>query len=135
MQDLETALRRNVFIAAVIGWWRERRLADSGFDLEGLDDRELARLAADLSVTRDDLVALVEAGPVAGRLMERMLAAHDLAEAELRLSEPDTIRDMAILCARCGEKDRCARELDLGTAARHAADFCPNAATLRSLAT
>ncbi len=134
MQDLETALRRNTFITSVIRWWRERRLAGAGFDLDGIDDHELARLAADLSVTRDDLVALVEAGPVAGRLMERMLAAHDLAEADLRRREPDLIRDMAVLCARCEEKDRCARELDHGTAAAHAPAFCPNAPSLRALA-
>ncbi|MEJ1159871.1 DUF6455 family protein [Prosthecomicrobium sp. N25] len=133
MQGLDEAVRRNAFLAAVIQWWRDRRLKGRRSELDELDDHELARMAGELGITRADLVTLVEDGGQSAGLMKRMLASHHIAALDLERRLPEVYRDMAVHCAGCTEKGRCAHELDAGTAAVHAEQFCPNADTIRAL--
>jgi hypothetical protein len=45
------------------------------------------------------------------------------------------MRDLQRLCISCSEKQRCAHELDVGSAAEHFRQYCPNAYTLDALLT
>lgn len=133
MPGIEDAVRRNAFLASVVGWWRERRLKGREGDLNDLDDHELARMAGELGITRSDLMTLAAQGPQAARLMERMLALHHLDPQMVAKSDPGVLRDMELHCSQCGEKQRCARELAAGTALSNAESFCPNAPTMKAL--
>lgn len=133
MPGIQDAVRRNAFLATVVGWWRDRRMAGRDGDLTSIDDYELARMAGELGITRDDLVRLSAEGPHAARLMERMLAMHAVDQSLLDRTDPAVLRDMELHCSLCTEKARCARELAAGTAADNAEDFCPNATTIRAL--
>ena len=66
--------------------------------------------------------------------MHRMMAAFDLDAARLRDSAPAVLREIEVLCSRCGAKGRCGRELDAGTATENAHAFCPNSETFEALA-
>lgn len=134
MSGVNDAVRRNAFLASVIGWWREQRSLGRAGDWNDQDHAHLVRIAAELGVTRRDIELLAAEGAYADRLMERMLGAHNIALLDLAASRPELADTIALRCFDCTEKNRCRQELDAGTAAAHAADFCPNATMIRSLA-
>jgi hypothetical protein len=111
-------------------WWRERRERD---ELAGLSAAEFGRIARDLSLSDADLRDLSEDGDKGASLMRRMAQARGLDLDQARSRNPDQIRDMAVACARCGEKKRCAHDLAEGTAAVTSRDYCPNAETFELL--
>jgi len=53
--------------------------------------------------------------------------------AQVRLSFATLMRDVERVCSRCRSTGRCRRELDAGTAAAHAHEYCPNAGTFDDL--
>lgn len=134
MPSVNDAVRRNAFLATVIGWWRQRRLDGRPGALGEDDEVELMRLAAETGLSRDDIEILAAQGEFAGGLMQRMLASHHISALDLATTRPQLYDRMALHCAECREKDRCRHELDAGTAAAHAPDFCPNADMIRNLA-
>jgi hypothetical protein len=82
---------------------------------------------------RDDLDIWTDANlpPTGGADPElrinRMMRAFRVDRRELEQDYPRVLRDAEITCERCRSKRRCFRELEAGTAAAHADQFCPNA--------
>jgi Family of unknown function (DUF6455) len=115
--------------------WRDYRATLAGLrELESNDPGLLAELAGELGLSASDLREVVAHGAGADRLMHRMMAAYDLDAEKLQDGAPGVLREIEILCSRCGAKGRCARELDAGTAAGNAHAFCPNVETFEALA-
>ena len=103
-------------------------------ELESSDPGLVAELAGELGLSASELREVVRHGAGADRLMHRMMAAFDLDAESLHDGAPQVLREIEILCSRCGAKGRCARELDAGTAAENASAFCPNSETFEALA-
>lgn len=115
--------------------WRDYQSSRAALsELMDLDPQEISRMANEYGLSSGDLQDLVAEGPHAADLMDRMLRARGLDPNDIRHDLPGVVADMAVLCSRCGVKGRCEHELDAGTAARNADDFCPNAMTMRALA-
>lgn len=94
---------------------------------------EVDRIARDLRVSRAELEALVARGRQRSDELPKMLDAFDIDEPELAQREPGVLRDMALLCALCVAKSRCARELRSGTARRRLHEYCVNSFTIDAL--
>ena len=90
-------------------------------------------MARDLGVSNAELTALSTKSPESSALLEKLLVALGV-EAKAHLQVP-VMRDLQRLCVSCGEKQRCAHELDVGSAAEHFRQYCPNAYTLDALLT
>jgi hypothetical protein len=122
-------------VAAVIDliadWWK-RRERRSQYGLAGLPDSDVARIARDVGLSAGDLRALDRRGD-RELALPRMMAALQLDPMAVARSDPETFRDMQRVCAMCDCTRRCERDLVDGDAAINFEDYCPNAATLRSL--
>lgn len=115
---------------ALVARWRDYQTNVAGLrEIEACSPEMVAQMAADLGITRAELEEVVSHGAGADRLMPRMIAAFGLDADELARTDPAAIREMAVLCSCCETKGRCVHELDAGTAAEHAEEFCPNAST------
>jgi len=114
----------------LVARWRDYQANVAGLrEIEACGPEMVAQMAADLGMTQSELEEVVSHGAGADKLMTRMIAAFGLNAEELERTDPAVIRDMSILCSRCETKGRCVHELDAGTAAEHAGEFCPNANT------
>ncbi|PSC03786.1 hypothetical protein SLNSH_16875 [Alsobacter soli] len=118
------------FLARAAAWWREHTGSD---ELSELPSGELQRMAHDLSLSEDDLKTLAASSAGQAELMARMMAARGLDIDKVRAQDPDLIRDMAVLCARCDEKRRCARDLRDGVAASAGEEYCLNVGAFKLL--
>jgi AcrR family transcriptional regulator len=119
----------------LIDRWRDYRAAAAELrELQGMDPETVATIAAECGLSTGELHEVVTHGAGADGLMARMMQAHELDPERMRQLLPGVMRDVEILCARCASKGRCSRELDAGTAARNAPEFCPNAETFEALA-
>ncbi len=103
-------------------------------ELDALPPSLIEEIAREANIDPATLHEVVASGRNAELLMERMLDAMgiDLADLERRL--PAVVREASVTCSKCGDKARCRQELAEGTAAAHAAQFCPNESTFASLA-
>lgn len=118
---------------AVADWVNDHRakLGANGFGQCSPD--EVARIAADMGMSSRQLSEIVRQGPHAADQLQQMLIALKVDPKHVADSEPLVMRDLQRLCSTCGCKTRCAHELDVGTAAEHFDEFCPNAMTLDAL--
>jgi hypothetical protein len=62
-----------------------------------------------------------------------MLQGVSIDPAELSLTHPAILRDMAVVCSECDEKFRCRRILRCISPKRHSDEYCPNAETIGAL--
>ena len=118
-------------LARALDW--VKRQATPGDDLSGLSQAELGHMADDLGISRSDVVALSAHAADNTALMEGMMDARGLDTAVIQNEFPTLLRDIERVCTRCPDAKRCRRELDAGTAAQHAHQFCPNAGTFDDL--
>lgn len=126
---------RSDLLRSLVSKWRDYRATLAGLrELESSDPGLVAELAGELGLSASDLREVVAHGAGADRLMHRMMSAFDLDGEKLHVGAPAVLREIEILCSRCGAKGRCARELDAGTAAENASAFCPNSETFEALA-
>ncbi|HEY1931679.1 MAG TPA: DUF6455 family protein [Acetobacteraceae bacterium] len=126
------SLDRPGLLAWARNWMKQHaRPADN---LAGFSRAEIGQMAEDLGVTTADVVALANHAPDNTALTEAMMRSHGLKPAEVRDSMPTLLRDIQRVCTRCRNSKRCLRELDAGTAAGHAHEFCPNASTFDDIA-
>jgi hypothetical protein len=89
--------------------------------------------ANDLGVPPGELREIASKGPGSADLLQKLLAALHVDPKEIAKANPGVLRDLQRLCVSCSDKTRCAHELDVGTAADHFHDYCPNAFTLDAL--
>ena len=112
------------------GWWRE---GNALRQLAQCDDRDLERIAQDLSITRSELAKAMRCEPNAKLLLPEMLKALDLSHDRLKAEYPRVEADLNRVCSQCSETKRCRRELDAHTAPVGYHEFCGNASTLKAL--
>jgi hypothetical protein len=131
MSHAEPALANPGLLGRVLDWVRAR--CGTGDELAAMSREEIRDLASDLSLSESDLVALSTSMADNTVLMEGMMRARGFDPEQLRQSFGTLLRDVERVCSRCRATGRCRRELDAGTAAAHAHEFCPNAGTFDDL--
>jgi hypothetical protein len=110
--------------------WRAGRAAVA--ELDRLPASEVARLAADAGVDASGLRGVAAKGVHAADLLLRRLRSLGLDPDAIAVAQAAVFRDLQRVCAYCGSKRRCARDLDRNVTARWPS-YCPNAETLRML--
>ena len=118
-------------LGRVLDWLRAR--VPEGSDIANLSREDLRHIAEDLSLADSDLVAMSSTGRDNTLLMERMMRARGLDPVQVRRAFATLLRDVERVCTRCETAGRCRRELDVGMAAEHCHEFCPNAGTFDDL--
>jgi hypothetical protein len=131
MSHNEPALAIPGLLGRVLDWVRAR--GGTSGELAGMSRDEIRELAGDLSLSEGDLVALSSSLSHNAPLMEGMMRARGFDPDDLRHSFALLVRDVERVCSHCRTTGRCRRELDAGTAARHAREYCPNAGTFDDL--
>jgi hypothetical protein len=94
---------------------------------------EVARIAYDLGISSDDLLTLASKDAKSADLLQKMLVALGVDAKNFANDDPTAMHDLQRLCVNCWQKQRCAHELEVGTAAENYREFCPNAYTLGAL--
>ena len=99
-------------------------------ELAGCDPSEVARIAADLGISTDELRVLAACDKGAADLLRRRLR-------ELRVDpqrvDPAVMRDLQLHCAQCDSKVLCAHELDDKPIAASWPAYCPNELTIEAI--
>jgi uncharacterized protein YjiS (DUF1127 family) len=115
-------------------WWRgvaeRRRMAR---EFARLDDRDVARVLADIGCSREDLNAIIANAPLSRPLLEGMVARLGVAEAYAR-AEAGLVREVERRCTTCSAQARCRRWLRGAGGREDNAAFCPNAESFAHLA-
>jgi hypothetical protein len=119
---VETLLTR------VRDWWRRQG------ELSYLDDKELARVAAELGMSANALEDLVERGPDAAHNLYERMRALGLSKTDVDAAAHGALRDLQRTCACCNEKGVCEKDLAKRPDDPNWKSYCPNAVTLEALA-
>jgi hypothetical protein len=118
-------------IASWVNHYREHAGVHNQFGQ--CDADEVANIAHDLNIPQAELREIASKGPGSADKLQQMLLALKVDPAALAKNDPGVMRDLQRLCVNCAHKQQCAHELDVGTAAAHFHEFCPNAYTLDAL--
>lgn len=119
-------------VNAIAQWVTKYRVA-VGADLGQCGPEQVRQTARDLGVADNQMRELMNKGPGAADLLQKMLVALHVDPDKLAKANPAVLRDLQRLCISCSNKARCAHELDVGSAGEHFRDYCPNAFTLEAL--
>jgi transcriptional regulator with XRE-family HTH domain len=118
-------------LMSTFGDWLKHRRELS--ELRQLNSVEFDRIASDLRVSSTDLTELVRQGPHAADELPKLLMALGIDEEALARTQPLVLRDMERVCALCGSKGECDRDLAEGTIGEHYQQYCLNAPTIEVL--
>ncbi len=133
---MTTSPRHRSILESVRRWYRNWSLAREGaFELQCAGAAEVERIAQELGLSSFELRALVSHPDDRELLAKRMAVLH-LEPRAVAQSDPATLRDLQKVCAMCGFKYRCARDLAVETldlAWQKWRNYCPNATTLSAL--
>jgi hypothetical protein len=94
---------------------------------------DVARVARELGISQGEIEAAAIQGPGTAVLLQRMLIALGVDPAAPALQDPTVIGELRRLCASCGQKSRCERDLADGTAPENFHTYCPNSMALDSI--
>lgn len=122
--------RLELVINTFSDWLKHRREIN---EMRQMENADLERIAGDLRISAGDLEELVRQGPHAADKLPRLLKALGIDESNLASAQPMLLRDMERVCALCGHKGQCDRDLVAGTSAEHYAEYCNNAPTIETL--
>ena len=123
-------------IDKITAWWSERRHArEERSQLGALSAADIAEIAADCGFSTETLLSLVRAGPHATDEMNEMMQALSIDADAVESTHTRLFREMQVVCAQCGAKATCRRDLDKGTAKDTFAGYCNNAQSLNALRT
>ena len=111
-------------------WLKHRRELS---EMRHLNTAEFDRIASDLRLSPADLDELVRHGPHAADELPKLLKALGISQADLARVEPMVLHDLERVCALCGHKRECDRDLAEGTSAEHYREYCLNAPTIEEL--
>lgn len=103
------------------------------WELNRLDEGELARIAHDMGLSSGEFVAVNEGNPDVAERLPRLMGFLHLDPAEVTRAHPEVFRDLQRVCTKCGSTGKCVRDLADGTAVKKWESYCPNASTLRAL--
>jgi hypothetical protein len=109
--------------------WRKRRAAVA--ELNCCGDAE--RVAHDVGLDPAGLRTLAGKWPGAANLLGQRMAQLKLEQSDIRLSEPQVLRDLQRVCTVCASKGRCAHDLIDAPSDPAWQEYCPNAPTLAAL--
>jgi hypothetical protein len=133
---MATLPRRSSILGSIRWWYRNWRATRQGaFELQCAGAAELERVARDVGLSSLELRTLVS-NPDRGELLAQRMAGIGLGARTLTRSDPAALRDLERVCAMCGFKYRCARDLAvqaLDPTWQQWRDYCPNATTLSAL--
>ena len=133
---MTTPPRHPSILDGVRHWYRNWSAAREGvFELQCAGAAEVERIAQELGLSSFELRALVSHPDDRELLAKRMAVLH-LEPRAVAQSDPATLRDLQKVCAMCGFKYRCARDLAVETldlAWQKWRNYCPNATTLSAL--
>jgi hypothetical protein len=104
--------------------------------LNNIGREQLDRLARDFGLSASELCLLVNEGADGTILLRRRMTALHVDPDEISCSEPGLFRDLRRVCAACGSRGECVRDLAKEPAepdAREWRDYCPNVAMLNML--
>ena len=102
-------------------------------EMRQLTATDFCRIANDLRLSQAELEELVRRGPHTADELPRLLAALNISAQDLLRIEPLVARDMERVCALCGHKRQCDRDLASGASAEHYQEYCLNAPTIAQL--
>ncbi len=129
-----TAQLSDTLASRFLSWCAQAWEATTEADVIGsLDDETLREIARDCSVTPDQILQLVKAGPHAADEMEALMKALNIDPDEVSLTHPGQFRDMQITCSACTSKDRCRRDLARQAAGQEYIHYCGNAEHLNGM--
>jgi hypothetical protein len=111
-------------------WLNQRRELN---EIRQLGPAEFDRVAGDLQISVADLTELVNQGPHAADELPKLLTALGINADDLARIEPLVLHDMERVCALCGHKRECDRDLAAGTSDEHYQEYCLNAPTIAGL--
>jgi hypothetical protein len=114
-------------------WWRAWVNArNSMAELNGYQGAEMAHIARDLAVSRNELRVLAGKWPDQSALLLRRM---DENKTDPTKTEPQVLRDLQRVCTLCESKRRCERDLASHPSDPVWQDYCPNAGTFKALRT
>jgi len=87
----------------------------------------LEAIAHDVGLSVGDLEEAMQSDPDSMGRVAKMMAQFHINKGDVAKFAPSTERDIIRLCSQCEHKSRCDHELEAGTAAEHAHEFCLNA--------
>ena len=111
-------------------WLKHRRELN---EMRQLTVTDFCRIANDLRLSPAELMELVRRGPHTAAELPRLLEALGISAQDLLRIEPLVALDMERVCALCGHKRQCARDLASGASAEHYQEYCLNAPTIAQL--
>ena len=114
-------------LTRVRDWWRRQE------ELRALEDKEIGRVAADLSMSTNTLRSLIARGPHAADLLYQRMNAIGISKADVDRAAQGIMRDLQRTCACCNEKGVCEKDLAERPDDPVWKSYCPNAVTLESL--
>lgn len=117
-------------------WWR----AWTGYnpiysDLSCCAQEEVDRIAHDIGVSASELRKLASLGPAAADQLLLRMEGLGLDPDVVARAEPSTFHDLQRICSLCENHKRCDQEFTDRSAGIAWQDYCPNAPTLKVLAT
>ena len=131
---MTTFPQHHSLMARVAGWWRGQRQRRAAMDeLEGCG-REIDDIARDVGLSAADLRRLAASPSGGADLLRERMAGRRIDPKIVARAEPDVMRDLERVCALCGSKRRCERDLALDLHDRRWRAYCPNMQTLDALA-
>jgi hypothetical protein len=123
-------------LGSIRRWYRNWRAARKGaVELQCAGAAEVERIAQELGFSSSELRSLVS-HPDEHQLLAQRMARLRLQSSVFAEPDPATSRDLQRVCAMCGFKYRCARDLAVegfDPAWQEWRDYCPNATTLSAL--
>lgn len=116
-------------------WWHDwRQKSRERAELQAAGPALLDCIARDAgAASTQEFLEVVNSGPRGSALMAEMSEALGVDLAAVRVRHPHVLRQMEISCSVCDAKTRCSCELEAGTAANHAGEFCNNAEVFQAL--
>jgi hypothetical protein len=121
------------FLVDIVEWWR--RLRSRRHCLAELDrfPADLELLARDVNLSPWDLRAVAAKWPAGGDLLRRRLRMLQLDPELTSSAQSCAVRDLERVCALCGSKSRCERDLARNATGEAWRGYCLNVGTLDAL--
>ena len=121
-------------LGRALDWWGHSRARWARLnEIDYLSPDEIAWLAEDVGLGRDEFVRVVHKPDGTAGLLARRLAALGLDADEILKLSPQLLGDLQRTCAGCPEKGRCADDMSDDPTAPGWESYCANAGTLRTL--
>ena len=100
-------------------------------ELAALDSADIERMARDLRLPVEELMALASRPSDSAKLLHRRLKLLGIDQQNVEVA---VLRDLERCCSCCDSKEKCEHDLKADTASNVTPSYCPNQQTLGALA-